>query len=108
VSKLRTPQDKKAAGLNHDRRNAYGENAKSSRKNIPKDKQISHQAERRAANQPLARLTNVVGEDEAVATEIEVRSTFHREATKEFPKEPRRSAQSCSDAHRDETLTLTA
>ncbi|QQO16045.1 hypothetical protein JJB99_07770 [Bradyrhizobium diazoefficiens] len=37
----------------HDRRNTYGENQKSSRKNIPHSKQISHQDERRSVRQAL-------------------------------------------------------
>jgi hypothetical protein len=74
VSKVKSPQDKKAKSLTRDRRNAYGENAKSSRKNIPLSKRLSHQAARRASNQPLAKLTDVVGKDEAVAAEIEAKS----------------------------------
>ena len=48
MSRIKSPQDKKNASLERDRRNTYGENAKSSRKNIPQSKQLSHQAERRA------------------------------------------------------------
>jgi hypothetical protein len=71
MSKLKNPQDKKRLSLENDRRNAYGENGKSSRKNIPKSKQISHQATRLAANQPLRQLGGSVTEDEAVAAELQ-------------------------------------
>ena len=46
MSKVKTPQQKKRLSYEHDRRNSYGENQKSSRKNIPKSKQRSHQEER--------------------------------------------------------------
>jgi chorismate-pyruvate lyase len=53
MSKVRTPQQKKRLSYEHDRRNTYGENQKSSRKNIPRSKQISHQEERRSVRQVL-------------------------------------------------------
>jgi hypothetical protein len=53
VSKVKTPQDKKRQSYELDRRNTYGENQKSSRKNIPRSKQISHQEERRSVRQVL-------------------------------------------------------
>ena len=54
MSKVRTPQDKKRQSYEHDRRNRYGENQKSSRKNIPRSKQRSHQDERRSVRQVLS------------------------------------------------------
>jgi hypothetical protein len=53
MSKLKTPQGKKVASYDHDRRNAYGENAKSSRKNIPRAKVRVRRAERRVVRQAL-------------------------------------------------------
>jgi hypothetical protein len=53
VSKVKTPQQKKRLSYQHDRRNTYGENQKSSRKNIPRSKQLSHQDERRSVRQAL-------------------------------------------------------
>jgi hypothetical protein len=53
VSKVKTPQDKKRQSYELDRRNTYGENQKSSRKNIPRSKQLSHQDERRSVRQVL-------------------------------------------------------
>ena len=48
-----TPQDKKRASCSKDRRNTYGENAKSSRKNISRNKRIRLRSERRTAREPL-------------------------------------------------------
>jgi hypothetical protein len=53
VSTTKTPQDKKRQSYQHDRRNRFGENHKSSRKNIPRSKQRSHQDERRSVRQVL-------------------------------------------------------
>jgi hypothetical protein len=57
MSKCKNPQEKKALSLKRDRRNRYGENSKSSRKNIPRGKQRSHQRERRAVIQNLTALS---------------------------------------------------
>ncbi|WP_327088072.1 hypothetical protein OIE66_38045 [Nonomuraea sp. NBC_01738] len=43
----RSPQDKKRLSYAKDRRNAYGENDKSSRKNIAKNKRAPHRSNRR-------------------------------------------------------------
>ena len=48
-----TPQDKKRLSYAHDRRNAYGENAKASRKAIPLRKREDRQNDRRVAKQAL-------------------------------------------------------
>lgn len=48
-----TPQEKKRLSYSKDRRNTYGENAKSSRKNISRNKRIRTRSERRTANEPL-------------------------------------------------------
>jgi hypothetical protein len=45
----KSPQDKKKLSLKKDRRNSYGENDKSSRKNIPLSKALSHRKVRRKA-----------------------------------------------------------
>jgi hypothetical protein len=64
LSTIKTPQDKKRQSYEHDRRNIYGENHKSSRKNIPRSKQRSHQDERRSVRQIL------IGVEGDVAHEI--------------------------------------
>ncbi|WP_146229427.1 hypothetical protein [Nocardia neocaledoniensis] len=43
----RSPQEKKALSYARDRRNCYGENDKSSRKNIPRRKRMRNRADRR-------------------------------------------------------------
>jgi hypothetical protein len=58
----RSPQEKKKLSLQKDRRNSYGENAKSSRKNIPLSKAISHRKLRHAASQ-AAQVFERVSED---------------------------------------------
>ena len=45
------PQQKKRESYSNDRRNTYGENAKSSRKSIPRKKRRQNRAERRLCKQ---------------------------------------------------------
>jgi ribosomal protein S19E (S16A) len=52
-TETKTPQEKKRLSLKKDRRNTYGENDKSSRKNIPRSKAISHRKVRRKVNEEL-------------------------------------------------------
>ncbi|MEV1116054.1 hypothetical protein AB0I91_13365 [Actinosynnema sp. NPDC049800] len=49
----KSPQEKKRLSYAKDRRNTYGENDKSSRKNIPRNKQLAHRADRHHADQAL-------------------------------------------------------
>jgi hypothetical protein len=52
-TETKTPQEKKRLSLKKDRRNAYGENDKSSRKTIPRSKARSHRKVRRKVNEEL-------------------------------------------------------
>jgi hypothetical protein len=88
MSKFKSPREKKAVSLNRDRRNTYGENDKSSRKNIPLSKQHSHQAARRAANQPLAQLVETVDDEAAVEADVRVRVSTVEHRRKGFVKCP--------------------
>lgn len=88
MSKLKSPQEKKQASLDHDRRNAYGENDKSSRRNIPRSKQRSHQAERRAAKEPLAKVKGTVEEEGATAEELRSRTRGLLQKRNGFRKRP--------------------
>jgi hypothetical protein len=88
VSKLKSPQEKKAASLVSDGRNVYGENDKASRKLIPKGKQLSHQAFRRQARQPLASLSTTLPEDEIVAAESAAIESEIRNRRRAFKKTP--------------------
>jgi hypothetical protein len=53
----RTPQEKKALSYVKDRRNDYGENDKSSRKNIRRNKRIPNRADRHREQQVLSTAT---------------------------------------------------
>jgi hypothetical protein len=54
VKNPKTPQTKKTQSLKKDRRNGYGENSKSSRKNIPLSKRHTERSFRHATRQALA------------------------------------------------------
>jgi hypothetical protein len=86
MSTIKSPREKKKLSLERDRRNIYGENAKSSRKNIPKSKQRSHQGIRRAANAPLRGVQGKVVEETADLAEAVSRTA--RIGKKRFKKRP--------------------
>lgn len=73
----RSPQDKKALSYLLDRRNCYGENAKSSRKAIPFRKTGENRESRRKAAQDLSLLPQLDEVSEAV-TESSVRHDVYR------------------------------
>jgi hypothetical protein len=58
----KSPQQQKQLSYERDRRNEYGENSKSSRKNIPRRKQGVNQANRHAAKQLLGVTDSETGE----------------------------------------------
>jgi hypothetical protein len=68
----KSPQEKKRLSLERDRQNDYGENAKSSRKNIPLSRALSHRSIRKDQNQSL-RGALVAATEEQLA-EAELRS----------------------------------
>jgi len=86
MSKIKTPREKKMASLLHDRRNAYGENDKSSRKNIPLSKRLSHKATRRSANAPMALALKTQDEENFVVAEQSARDNFKTGERKSFRK----------------------
>ncbi len=55
MSTVKHPDEKKLLSLKHDRRNVYGENDKSSRKNIPLSKRRSNKSARASVAQVLFR-----------------------------------------------------
>jgi hypothetical protein len=93
VSKIKTPREKKLASLANDRRNTYGENSKSSRKNISLSKQLSHKATRRASQQTLQEVIRASDEDEIVNVEAIHRSKTTEMERKAFQKWPDGSLQ---------------
>jgi hypothetical protein len=91
MSTIKSPKEKKELSLHRDRRNTYGDNAKSSRKNIPKSKRLSHQSERQAANRPLMAAKGHVTEEVADQVELDSRNgavAKHRVGFKKSPDQP--------------------
>jgi hypothetical protein len=75
--KQRSPQEKKELSYTLDRRNAYGENDKSSRKAIPARKANENRKSRRKANQALT-IVDRLSEQEANVLESSLRHDIER------------------------------
>jgi hypothetical protein len=88
MSTAKTPQEKKKLSLERDRRNTYGENAKSSRKNIPLSKRLSQKAVRHTAKVPLEATIGLPDEDEVVTAESKLRSDLTKKRRRAFKKRP--------------------
>ncbi len=75
ISRRRSPQEKKLLSYTKDRRNDYGENDKSSRKAIRRNKSAPHRANRRHVSQTLIAITGVVDEtaEESAVLRLEVK-----------------------------------
>jgi hypothetical protein len=71
----RSPRAKKALSYAKDRRNAYGENDKSSRKNIPLRKRLVNRANRHAAQQQLREASGLADAECAERVEVRLRGT---------------------------------
>jgi hypothetical protein len=71
----RSPQEKKALSYAKDRRNAYGENDKSSRRNIPLRKRLVNRANRHAAQQQLREASGAAEAERAESVEERLRDT---------------------------------
>ena len=85
MSSVKAPPEKKRLSLALDRRNNYGENAKASRKNIPKAKARSIRAERRTVQQVVSEVVSGAVPDEI---EVHARSTGLKKAREKFKKCP--------------------
>ncbi len=88
MSKVKIPQDKKRLSLLKDRRNSYGENSKSSRKNIPLSKQISSQRQRSQCQKLKALLNNEMDEDFSSEVEVVVTTSYKQKRLGGFKKCP--------------------
>lgn len=89
MSRVKSPSEKKRLSLSRDRRNIFGENSKSSRKNIARGKQRRQMSERREIVQLLGRLVGEVKEDDAAAdTELRVKLAITRSKNRGFEKHP--------------------
>jgi hypothetical protein len=69
MKRRRSPGEKKALSYARDCRDAYGENSKSSRKNIPLRKRLVNKANRHAAQQWLSAASGQVDPRRAERTE---------------------------------------
>lgn len=84
---MKTPQEKKRLSYAKDRRNTYGENSKSSRKNIPLSKALDIRAERHNQDRFTKLMASSTDVDDLIAIENRVKSTDPREWRK-GPDEP--------------------
>lgn len=66
----RSPQEKKALSYEKDRRNVYGENDKSSRRNIRRNKRMPNRADRHRERRVMATATGPVEQVAAEQAEI--------------------------------------
>ncbi len=88
MSTVKNPEEKKRLSLIRDRRNRYGENSKSSRKNIQRGKQRRHMDERRSVGEALGRLKGSVQEDEATEAELRAKTRITDSQRRGFRKRP--------------------
>ncbi|WP_418955504.1 hypothetical protein [Streptomyces tritici] len=85
----RTPQEKKRLSYVRDHRNNYGENDKSSRKNIRRNKRFPNRANRRHAQTALAALLGSRDRDDGRADGVEERMNGRRpKRWRKFPDAP--------------------
>lgn len=73
-----TPQQKKALSYEHDRRNAYGQNAKASRSAIPKRKAAARRAYRHLSTQTLKEAAYVENPEQADLVEARVAAVVEK------------------------------
>jgi transketolase len=88
MSATKNPEEKKRLSLERDRRNRYGENSKSSRKNIQRGKQRRHMDERRTVGEVLGNLKGHVEEDVATEAELLAKTRTVDSRRRGFKKRP--------------------
>ncbi len=90
AKKRRSPREKKQLSYSRDRRNFYGENDKSSRKNIPRGKRRRHRVRRRLEHQLLMAAMGPVDEDAGMLVHDQVTARRHGYSRdwKKFPDTP--------------------
>ncbi|MFE3194283.1 hypothetical protein ACFXHA_35120 [Nocardia sp. NPDC059240] len=86
--RIRTPQEKKALSYAKDRRNDYGENDKSSRKNIPRTKRILNRSDRHRDRGQLAAATGRVDPTAAEYAETALLGQHSKWDTARWRKRP--------------------
>ncbi len=82
--------EKKALSYSKDRRNRYGENDKSSRRNIRRNKRNSARADRRRERQALAATTGLITVEAAEDTEtkLHTKSLWSKQRWRKWPDVP--------------------
>ena len=88
MSTVKNPEEKKRLSLARDRRNRFGENNKSSRKNIQRGKQRRHMDKRRTVSEVLGHLKGEVQEDRAAEAELQARIRITDSERRGFKKRP--------------------
>ena len=84
----RSPQEKKALSYARDRRNAYGENDKSSRTSIRYRKRLPHRADRRREHQTLDRATGALVDGLGAAAQEALQGKLPKRRAFWFAKRP--------------------
>ena len=88
MSNIKSPQEKKRLSLKLDRRNSYGENNKSSRKNISLSKARSHRDARRVVGQTLAEALTHPSQESIDVVGAKVLSVGRKKKIEAFRKWP--------------------
>lgn len=88
MSKIKSPDEKKRKSYASDCRNTYGENAKASRKNIPRSKQRGHMTERHVVAESLRSLRASPSGEEIEATESKTKAKAKLKRLSAFKKSP--------------------
>ncbi|MFZ0950681.1 MAG: hypothetical protein WAN17_00365 [Candidatus Sulfotelmatobacter sp.] len=88
MSTVKNPEAKKRLSLARDRRNRFGENSKSSRKNVQRGKQHRHMDERRTVPEVLGQLKGEVQEEQAAEAELKARTRITDSERRGFKKRP--------------------
>jgi hypothetical protein len=88
MSTVKNPEEKKQLSLARDRRNTFGENNKSSRKNIRRGKQRRHMDERRTVAEALGHLKGDILEDQATEAELRAKIRIIDSERRGFKKRP--------------------
>ncbi|MCW8883648.1 MAG: hypothetical protein OQK12_00165 [Motiliproteus sp.] len=91
MSKIKNPQENKALSYAKDRRNAYGENDKSSRKNIRKNKRLKARAERSSQGKLKNLSAHSLDDDYALDVEADVNAALKKKRAFGFRKMPDQS-----------------
>ncbi|MFE6863861.1 hypothetical protein [Nocardia sp. NPDC057668] len=84
----KSPQEKKALSYARDRRNTYGENDKSSRKNIPRNKRVPNRSDRHHATQQLSKAIGPPNSEIASGAELSLTTKKSMWFTKRWRKSP--------------------